>query len=127
MNRSRPQSRQIREREQAEDRPQLRLIRVREQSMFASSPRQQARQQSVRSRDQGAISTVRDLAKVTDMDTPQTDRDSELIAAGASPQPGIARKSAPGTNRPPHHITVAISPLTSFSVHIRTISKHVRI
>jgi hypothetical protein len=123
MNHARPQSRQIREREQAKDRPQLRLIRVREQSTFASSPRQQ----SVRSRDQGAVSPVRDLKAAMDMDTPRAGHYSELADAKTSLLTGSSRESEPAAIGPRHRLVVAISPLTSFPVHIRTISKHVRI
>ena len=127
MNHARPQSRQIREREQAKDRPQLRLIRVREQSTFASSPRQQTGQQSVRSRDQGAVSTVRDLTVAMDMNTPRVGHDSKLAVAKTSLLSGSSREPELAANCPPHRLVVAISPLTSFPVHIRTISKHVRI
>ena len=127
MNHARPQSRQIREREQAKDRPQLRLIRVREQSTFASSPRQQTPQQSVRSRDKGAVSPVRDLTAAMDMDTPRAGHYSELADAKTSLLTGSSREPEPAAIGPRHRLVVAISPLTSFPVHIRTISKHVRI
>jgi len=127
MNHARPQARQIREREQSEDRPKLRLIRVREQSPVASSPRHRSRQQSVRSRDKDTISTGRNTAVATDMDTPQTDRNSEPAAAAASPLTGIGRAFEQVTNCPSHYIAVAISPLTCFPVHIRTIPTNVLI
>ena len=127
MNYSRPHTRQIREREQAESSPQSRLIRVREQSAFVDSPRQQARQQSVRSRDQGTVSTVRELTVATDTGTPRAGHDSELVVATTSPLTGSGRESEPAANCPRHRIAVAIAPTIRFSVHIRIISNHVRI
>jgi hypothetical protein len=123
MNHARPQSRQIREREQAKDSPQLRLIRVREQSTFASSPRQRL----VRSRDQGAVSPVRDLTAAMDMDTSRAGHYSELADAKTSLLTGSSREPEPAAIGPRQRLVVAISPLTSFPVLIRTISKHVRI
>jgi len=57
MNHARPQARQSRGHEQTEDSPQLRPIRVHEQSAFVSSPRQEARQQSVHIRGKDTVST----------------------------------------------------------------------
>jgi hypothetical protein len=127
MNHARPQTRQIRERDQAGGRPQLRLIRVREQSVFANSPRQQARRQSVCSRGKGAVSTVRNSAATTHTDTPLSDRDSGLAAATATPLTGIGRDSEPAMRYPRHRIAVAISPLIRFPVHIRVQSTNVLI
>ena len=117
----------VREREQAEGSPQSRLIRIREQSASASSPRQQARPQSVRIRDEGTVSTVRDTAAATDADTPQTDRDSELSVATASPLIGNGRESKQPKGCPVRRIVVATSPPTNFRVHIHIISTNVRI
>ena len=117
----------MRERRQAEVRPRPRLIRVREQSAFVDSPRQQARQRSVRNRDQGSVSTVHGLTAATDMDAPRTGQDPELAVATTSPLSGIGHESQPTTNCPTHPIAVAISPLIRFPVHIRIISNHVRI
>jgi hypothetical protein len=125
MNHARPQPRQIREREHAKDRPQLRLIRVREQSTFASSPRQQTRQQSVRSSDQGAVSPVRDLTAAMDMDTPRAGHYSELADAKTSLLTGSSREPEPAAIGTRHRLVVAISPTIRFPVHIRIISNHV--
>lgn len=127
MNHARPQARQIRERKQGEGRPQSRVIRVREQSASTSSPRQQPRRQSVRSRDQGMVSTVRELAAATDLDTPRACHDAELAIATAGTLTGIGREPESATNCPNHHIDVVFSSLIHFPIHIRTISNYVRI
>ncbi|MCI0748451.1 MAG: hypothetical protein L0Y58_23845 [Verrucomicrobia subdivision 3 bacterium] len=127
MNHARPQARQIREREQAEGSPQSRLIRVRERSASASNPRQQARQQSVRIRDEERVSTARDATAATDVDTPRAGRDSELAVATTSPLTCSGRESELAANCPRHRLAVAISPTIRFPVHIRIISNHVRI
>jgi hypothetical protein len=121
MNRSRPEARQIRGRIQAGGRPQSRLIRVREQSTFASS----SRQQPVRSRDQGALSTVRDLTVAMDMNTPRVGHDSKLAVAKTSLLSGSNREPERAANCPRRHLVVAISPTIRFPVHIRIISNHV--
>lgn len=127
MKHARPQARQIREREQAKGSPQLRLILVREQSASAFSPRQQARQQSVRGCGKAALSTVRIAATTTDADTPRSDRDSVLAAVTAKPLTSIGRESEQAANCPDHCIAVVFSSLIHFPVHIRSISHNVLI
>ena len=92
MNHAQPQTRQVREHGQAEARPQLRLIRVLEQSASASSPGQQAREQSVHIRGNDAASTAHDPAAATDMDTPQTDNNPEHAVTAAPSLAGIIRE-----------------------------------
>jgi hypothetical protein len=58
----------------------------------------------------------------TDMDTPRAGHDSELAAATTSPLTSIGREFEPVTNCPNLRITVVISPLIRFPVHIRIIS-----
>ena len=101
------------------DRPQLRLIRVREQSASASSPRQQARAQTVHIRGNNAASTVREPAAAADLDIPRTGCIPELVVAAVQPQTGIGREPDQAGNCPIHRITVDILPPTSFPVHIR--------
>lgn len=119
MNHSRLQARHIREHGQAKARPQLRLIHVLAQSAALSSPRQQAREQSVQVRGNDTPSTGHDPAVATDIHTPQTDRDSELAAATVSPQAGIKRGNAQVKHCPIRGIAVDISPPISFLVRIR--------
>ena len=78
MNCSRPLTRRIRELEQAQNRSQSRSIHVREQSASAFSPRQHARQQSVRVRGKGVVSTGWQMAAASDATghSPNTSRDS---------------------------------------------------
>lgn len=127
MNHARTQSRQIREDGQAKSRPQLRLIRVRKQSAAASSPGQQARAQTVRIRGDDAVSTVREPAAATGMDTPQADRVPQLAVAVVQPHTGIGREPDQAGGCPIHRIAVNISPPISFPIHIRSISAHVLI
>jgi hypothetical protein len=127
MNQSRPQTRHSRDHKQAQERPQSRFIHVHEQSAFASSPRQQARQQPVRIHGKGTVSTIRDLSKATDMDTPQTDRDCELAFAKTSLLTGSSREPESAANCPCHRLAVAILPTIRFPVHIHIMSNHVRI
>jgi len=121
MNRSWPQTRQIREREQARNRPQTRFIRVREQSENAFSPRAQTRQQTVRNRDQATASTVCDQAFARDGRNPQTVRSLALSMSAISPLTNIDRESRQAMNCPSRRIVVSIFPPTSFPVHIRII------
>jgi hypothetical protein len=121
MEHPRPQTRQIREHGQAKDKPQLRLIRVRDKSAAASSPCQQARQQTVRSRDKDTASTGCQAAAATDANGPQTGRNPELSTSAASFLTNIGCEPKQAENCPDHRIAVAISPPTRFPIHIRKI------
>jgi hypothetical protein len=105
--------------------PQVRLIHIREQSASASSPCQQARKQSVHIRGNDAASIGHDPAVATDTDTPQTDRDSELVAATVAPLTGIEREPDTAENYPIRRIAGDNSPPIGFPVHIRHISPYV--
>lgn len=118
MNRSRPQPRHVRDREQPECSPQSRLIRVREQSAIAVSPRQHAGTQSVDFHDQATVLTVRDLALATGIDTPGPDS----VAAKNSPPACVIREFEPAEHCPRHCIPITILPPVHFRVHIRNIS-----
>lgn len=125
MNCSRPQTRHVREYEQAQDRSQSRSIHVREQSASAFSPRPQARQQPVRIRDHGAVSTGSAREAATDANRPQSGRRREMFASEVSTRTGIRRKSELTTNRPWRDIVVATAPPTTFPVLIRRSSINV--
>lgn len=121
MNCSQPEKWQIRGNGQAKDRPQLRLIRVRKQSVAASSPCHQARQQTVRSPDKDTASTGCQAEVATDANSPQTGRNSELSRSTASLLTNIGCEPEHAKNCPGVRILVAISPPTRFPVHIRSI------
>lgn len=125
MNLARPQTRQVREHGQAKSRPQLRLFRVREQSASAFSPRQQAREQSVHIRGIDAASTGHNLAVATDLDTPQTNRDSELATTTVATLTGIERGNEHAKSCPIRCIAVDILPPISFPVCIHHNSAYV--
>ncbi|MCI0748853.1 MAG: hypothetical protein L0Y58_25890 [Verrucomicrobia subdivision 3 bacterium] len=122
-----PQTWQIREHEQAQDRSQPRSIHVREQFASASFPRQKATQQSVRSRNQGTISTGSNTVAAKDSDGPQPDHKSEFSTSEVATPTGNGRELKPTASRPRCVIVVAIAPPTIFPVHIRRISSHVLI
>lgn len=125
MNCSRPQTRHVREYEQAQDRSQSRSIHVREQPVSAFSPRQQAQQRSVRIRDHGKVSTGNAREAATDVNRPQSDHRRELSASEVSTRTGIRHESELTTNRPWRNIAAATAPSTSFPVHIRRSSINV--
>jgi hypothetical protein len=127
MSCSRPGKRQIREHGQAKDRPQLRLIRVREQSVVASSPCQQARQQTVRSSDINADSTACNAAAATDGNDPQTGRNPELSRSTASFLTNIGCEPEQAENCAGGRIVVAISTPNRFPVQIRRIPTYDRV
>lgn len=120
-----PQTRQVREHGQAEIRPKLRLTRVRKLSAVASSPRQQAREQSVHVLSSDAASTGHEPAVTRNMDTPQTDRDSELAAATVATLTGVERGNEQAKRCPIRCIAVAILPPISFPVCIHHNSAYV--
>jgi hypothetical protein len=121
MNRSRPQTRQFREREQAQGRTRTPIIRVRELSTNAFSPGAKTRQQSVRIRNQAAASPVCDQASATDTNSPQAVRSLALSASAISPLTNIDRESRLAMNFPSRRIVVSIFPSISFSIYIRII------
>jgi hypothetical protein len=122
MNHAPPQTRQVRERDQAGNRPQLRLIRVPEQSVFANSPRQQARQQSVRILDQATILTRWDKAQAAAAKSPQENQSFALSMSKLSTQIGNGFELELAGNRPRIRSAVIGGPDTSSLVHIRSIS-----
>jgi len=121
MNRSQPQTRQFRKREQTQNRPQTRFIHVREQFANTLSPHAKARQQPVRIRDHASVSTVHDQGSAADSNCPQTVRSLELSTSAISPLTNFDRESRLAMNCPSRRIVVSISPPTSFPVHIRII------
>jgi len=121
MNRSRPQTRQFREREQAQNGPQTRVIHVREQSANTTSPRAKTRQQTARIHDQATTSTICDQAAVTSTDCPQTVRSLALSTTGISPLTNIGREPRLAEHFPSRRIVVSIFPPVSFPVRIRII------
>ncbi len=118
MNRSQPQTRQFREREQARNRPQTRFIHVREQSVNTASPRKQTPEQSVR---------IRDQASAADTICPQTVRSLEPSTSAISPLANIDRESRLAMNCSSHRLVVSNSPPTSVPVHIRIIRSYASI
>jgi hypothetical protein len=121
MNRSRPQTRQFREREQAQNWPQTRVIHVREQSANTASPRAKTRQQTVRIRDQATTSTGRDRESAADTNCPQTVRSLALSATVISPLTNIGRELRLAEHFPSRRIVVSIFPHVSFPVRIRIV------
>jgi len=121
MNRSQPQTRQFREREQAQTRPQARFIRVREHSMSALSPRPRARSQTVRIREHIAISTVRDQALAADTNCPQPVRSLDLSTSPNSSPTRIRRDPRPGRNCPRRRILHSILSPAHFPARVRII------
>lgn len=119
MNRSRPQTRQFREREQAQNGPQTRVIHVREQSANTTSPRAKTRQQTVRIRDQATTSTGRDRESAADTNRPQTVRSLALSTTVISPLTNIGREPRLAEYFPSRRIVVSIFPPVSFPVRIR--------
>ena len=103
----------------------MRLFRVREQSASAFSPRQQAREQSVHIRGNDAALTGHSLAAAMDMDTPQTDRDSELATTTVATLTGIERGNEQAKRCPIRCITVDVLPPVSFPVCIHHNSAYV--
>jgi len=121
MNRSRPQTRRFREREQAGDRSQTRLIHVPEQSANTAGLRKQTRERSAHSRDQATVSTGRDQAAVASTDCPQTVRSLAVATTAISPLTNIGREPRLAEHFPSRRIVVSIFPLVSFPVRIRII------
>src|SRR4030095_2507680 len=121
MNRSQPQTRQLREREQAQGRPRTPIIHVRVQSTNAFSPRAKARQQTVRIRDHSSASTVCDQASAADTNGSHAVRSLAQSTSAISPLTHTHRESRLAMNCPNRPIVVSISPPTSFPVHIRII------
>lgn len=121
MNRSRPQTRQFRERKQAQNRPQTRFIHVREQSTNTASPRKQTQEQTVRIRAQATASTGRDRESAADTDCPQSVRSLALFTSANSPLTNIGREPRLAEYFPRRRIVVSILPLVSFPVRIRII------
>ena len=127
MNRSRPQTRQSRELEQARQTAQTRIVRVREQSMSAFSPRTEPRQRTGNGRDHAAALTVREQASVTDLNCPQAGRSLEQSASANSSWTGIVHKRGLTKKYPKGRIAVSILPPTTFPVQIQIIPTYARI
>jgi hypothetical protein len=121
MNRSRPQTRQFREREQAQNRPQTRFFHVRKQSANTASPRKQTQEQTVRIRAQATASTGRDRESAADTNCPQTIRSLALSTTVISPLTNIGREPRLAEHFPSRRIVVSIFPFVSFPVRIRII------
>lgn len=121
MNRSRPQTRQFREPEQAQNGPQTRVIYVPEQSANTTSPRAKKRLQTVRIRDQAKVATGRDQAAVASTDCPQTVRGLVLSTTVISPLTNIGREPRLAEHFPSRRIVVSIFPPVSFPVRIRIV------
>ncbi len=127
MNRSRPQTRQFRGGEQAENRPQTRIVHVRKQSTDTTSPRQAARQQKVCIRECTTDTAVREQALAMGANRPQTVRSLALSTSTISPLTNICREPRQAKNCPSRRIVVSMFPPTSFPVHIRIIPAYVLI
>jgi hypothetical protein len=121
MNRSRPQTRQSRERKQARHRTQTRIVRVREQSMSAFSPRTVARQRTVHEHDDATALTVHEQRLATDLNCPPKGRSREQSTAAHLSRTGIVREFGQAKKCPQGGIAIAILPPTIFPVHIRII------
>lgn len=122
---SRPRQQPFRERDLAQHRAHPRAVPVREQSASASSPRQPARQQSVRVREQDAAGTGRDLARPVDANSPRTGRSTGPSRSAAPARTDFGRALAAATNCPRSRITVGTTPATKFSVQFRKFPSHV--
>lgn len=124
MNRSRPQTRQFREREQATGRSQTRVIHVREQSANMASPRAQTRLQTAHFRDQATTSDGRDRESAADTNCPQTVRSLALSTTVISPLTNIGREPRLAEHFPSRRIVLSIFPPVSFPVRIRIIPSY---
>ena len=124
MNRSRPQTRPFREREQATNGSQTRAIHVREQSANTTSPRAKTRQQTVRIRAQATASTGRDQESAADTNCPQTVRGLALSTTVISPLTNIGREPQRAACFPSRRIVVSIFPPVGFPVRIRIIAAY---
>ena len=122
-----PQTRQFHKRGQAQDRAQTQTVRIHEQSVSVFSPRQQARQQTVRIRELATASTVRKQAFARNARYPQTVRSLELSTSATTSLTGIVHEPRQSKNHPRRCIAVSDSPLTSFPVHIRIIPVYVHV
>jgi hypothetical protein len=122
-----PQTRQFPERGQAQYRARTQTICVHEQSASVSSPRPQARQQTVRIREHATPSTVRKQAFAWNGRYPQAVRRLELSVSATSSLTGIVREPRQSENHPCRCIAVSVSPLTNVPVHIRIIPAYVYI
>src|SRR5579862_9193525 len=100
MNRSQPQTRQFREREQAQGRTRTPIIHVRVQSTNAFSPHAKTRQQTGRIRDHASVSTVCDQASAADTHCPPAVRSFELPTSAISPPTNMDRESRLATKCP---------------------------
>ena len=127
MNRSRSQTRQFHGREQVQGRTWTEIIHVRKQSTDTTSPRQAARQQTVRIRERTTDTTVREQALAMGANRPQTVRSLALSTSTISPLTNISREPRQAKHCPSRRIAVSMSPPTSFPVHIRNIPAHVLI
>ena len=125
MNRSRPQTQLFHGREQAQNRPQMRFVHVRKQSTATTSPRQKARQQTVRIRERTTDTAVREQASAMGAIRPQTVRNLALSTSTIAPLTNIGREPRPAKNCPSRRIVVSVFPPISFPVHIRNIPAHV--
>jgi hypothetical protein len=122
-----PQSRQIREQEQSENRTLTRSMRVREQSMSAVTPCPQSRSQTVRIRERITVSTVREQALATDTSRPQTVRSLELSTSVNSSRSRILRELQRARNAPRRRIRISTWSPARFPIRIRIIPFYVRI
>ena len=119
-----PQSRQIRDRDSAENRTRTQTMGVRELSVSAFKPRKQKRPRTCRDLGHAADSTVHEPAAATDSNCPRTVRSRELSMCANWSQTRSVRERGPARNYSGRRIAVAISPPISFPVRIQTIPAH---
>jgi len=122
-----PQTRPFRERGQAQYRARTQTVRVHEQSVFVFCPRQKPRRQTVRIRELATASTINKQAFARNARYPQVVRSLELSTSSVSSLTGIVHEPRQTENCSRRSISVSVSPLISFPVHIRIIPVYVHV
>ncbi len=96
-------------------------LRDRAQSVFAFSPRQQSRPQTIHVRAQATALIVREQAAEAGAECPQTDRRRELSTSTNSSRLQSVHERGLAKCCPHRCITVSILPPVNFPVHIQTL------
>ena len=121
MNRARPQTRQIHEREHAQSRTRTQVVRVHEQSANGITPCPETSRQPVRIRDQAPANTGCNQASGAAMNSPETGKRLELSMSAISPLANVGRGPRRADNSPIRRLVVSIFSPTSFPVYIRNL------
>jgi len=122
MNCPQPQTRLIRELEQAPSGTRKRIVRGQKQSVSTDSPRQQAHSQTVRDLAQAPASVVRERATAANANCPQTVRSRGQSKFANWSRTQFVRNRGPATIDPRHRIVVSAWASANFPVFIQIIS-----